>query len=478
MSGTFPTILPVLGAQPTLPADLRAQLVAIAVGESPGLTDNLPASMIEDMVSTDVAAVSLCDSFQIELINSLTPYAANAFLLAQLGAVYGVPQQTEDTTTSVFVVFTGPTSQAGFVIAQGFTVSDGTYQYTTQDGGVIESSGSSAPLFALATISGSWVVPANTVTQLATGLPPEITLTVSNPLAGTPATSAPTEEAYRAQVLQAGQAISTGMLTSLRTALQNVSGVQARLISILQQPNGYEIIVGGGDPYAVANAIFQEDFWIPGLVGSMIAVTGITQANPGVVTTNLNHGYATGQVFEIEGIVGMIELNGVPLTATVVGDTGKQLSVGIDTTGYTAYTSGGVVTPNFRNQTPQIVDFPNTYTIPFVTPPQQVVTMTVTWNTLSPAAVSSTAVSQLANPALVNYVNSIFAGQPMNLLDLGDAFRGSISSLIPPSLITRLVFAVSINGVGTAPESGEQIIVGDPESYFYATTAGISTNQG
>ena len=345
-----------------------------------------------------------------------------------------------------------------------------------QDGGVIESSGSSASLFALATISGSWVIPASTVTQIVTGLPPGIILSVTNPLAGTPAASAPTEEAYRAQVLQAGQAISTGMLTSLRTALQLVSGVQARLISIVQQSNGYEIIVGGGDPYAVANAIFQEDFWIPGLIGSTIAVLGITNANPGVVTTDLNHGYATGQVFEINGIIGMTELNGVSLTATVVDE--KTLSIGVDTTGYTAYVSGGVVTPNFRNQTPQIIDFPNTYTIPFVVPPQQTVTMTVTWNTTSPTAVSSQAVSQLAAPALVAYVNAIFSGQPMNLLDLGDAFRESISSLINPSLITRLVFAVSINGVGTAPASGEQIIVGDPESYFFATTAGISINQG
>jgi len=476
VSGTFPTIIGVNGLQPQLPADLRAQLVAIAVSESPGLTADLPASMIEDMASTDVAALSLCDSFRVELVNSLTPYAANAFLLAQLGEVYGVPQQTADTTTSVNVVFSGATSQKGFVLAQGFTVSDGTNQYTLQDGGVIESSGSSAPLFALATTSGSWVVPANTVTQLVTGLPPGISLTVSNPLAGTPATSAPTEEDYRAAVLQAGKAISTGMLTSLRTALQKVSGVQARLISIVQQTNGFEIIVGGGDPYAVANAIFQEDFWIPGLVGSTIDVIGITKANPGVVTTNLNHGYATGQVFEINGIVGMTELNGVSLTATVVDE--KTISIGVDTSGYTTYVSGGVVTPNFRNQTPQIIDFPNTYTIPFVTPPQQTVTMTVTWNTTSPTAVSATAVSQLAAPALVDYVNSIFAGQPMNLLDMADAFRGSISSLINPSLITRLIFSVAINGVGTAPASGEQIIVGDPESYFYATTAGISINQG
>lgn len=476
MSGTFPTIIGASGLQPQLPANLRAQLVAIAVAESPGLTDNLPSSMIEDIASTDVAALSLTDSFRVELVNSLTPFAANAFLLAQLGEVYGVPQQTADTTTSVFVVFSGSSSQAGFVLSQGFAVSDGTFQYTLQDGGVIESSGSSAPLFALATTLGSWVVPANTVTQLATGLPPNIVLSVTNPLSGTPGTSAPTEEAYRAQVLQAGQAISTGMLTSLRTALELVSGVQTRLISIVQQPNGFTVIVGGGDPFAIANAIFQEDFWIPGLVGSTIAVTGITRANPGVVTTDLNHGYVTGQVFEIEGIVGMTELNGVPLTATVIDV--KTLSIGVDTTGFAAYISGGVVTPNFRNQTPQIVDFPNTYTIPFVVPPQQTVTMTVTWNTSSPTAVSSQAVSQLAAPALVAYVNSIYAGQPMNLLDMADAFRGSISSLIAPSLITRLVFAVSIDDVGTAPETGEQIIAGDPMSFLFATTAGVSINQG
>lgn len=68
-------------------------------------------------------------------------------------------------------------------------------------------------------------------------------------------------------------------------------------------------------------------------------VTNITQANPGVVTTSASHGYTTGDEVILSGIVGMEELNGRQVTVTVLSTT--TFSIGIDTTSYTAYTSGG-----------------------------------------------------------------------------------------------------------------------------------------
>lgn len=479
MSDVIATVITAAGPQPQPPADLRAQLVSLAVAADPGLTTDLPLSLIEDIASTDVGALTVCESARVGAINAMTPFAANAYTLNQLGQIYGVPLGL-GFTTSVLVVFTGP---AQFVIAKGFTVSDGTFQYVAQEGGVIGSGNTSLPIFCLATIQGSWVVPENTVNQLITSVPQEILdgsppLTATNPQAGTPGTGPQTQEDYRAQVLQAGQAISQGMATALRTELDKVPGVQPRLVAIRQVSGGWEIIVGGGDPILVAYAIYRGLFDISTLVGSTLFITGATKANPGIITTNLNHGYVSGQVVKIEDVVGMTELNGNTYTIAVVDE--KSFSIGVDTTGFTTYSSGGVVTPNLRNEMVTITDYPDVYTIVYVTPPQQVVTLTVTWNTTETNFVAAQAVKQLGAPALVKYINSIYAGQPINLFELQNVFQDAISSVIPTPLLTRMVFAVSINGVPTAVVSGTGIIAGDPESYFETDPSGtgITINQG
>ena len=234
--------------------------------------------------------------------------------------------------------------------------------------------------------------------------------------------------------------------------------------------------MGGGDPYAVANAIFNSVGNPLVLTGSTLSVLGITQANPGIVTTSLNHGFSTGQVISISSVAGMTAINGVNLTITVLSAT--TFSVGVNTTGYGAYVSGGYVLPNLRNVTVSINDYPDTYTIPFVLPPQQAVTIALTWNTISPNFVSAAAVAQLGSAALISYVNSVPVGQPMNLFELQSAFQIAVAALIPTSLLTRMVFAVSINGIGVSPISGTGEIVGDPESYFYASATSMTINQG
>lgn len=68
-------------------------------------------------------------------------------------------------------------------------------------------------------------------------------------------------------------------------------------------------------------------------------ITGITQDNPGVVTATA-HGFSNGDQVYLDQIVGMTELNGV--TATVANKTDDTFELsGINTSGYTAYSSGG-----------------------------------------------------------------------------------------------------------------------------------------
>lgn len=69
-------------------------------------------------------------------------------------------------------------------------------------------------------------------------------------------------------------------------------------------------------------------------------IVAITKANPGVVTTKGPHGLKTDQSVVLPGVGGMTELTS-RYTVTVL--TSTTFSIGIDTTTYTTYTSGGSV---------------------------------------------------------------------------------------------------------------------------------------
>lgn len=69
-------------------------------------------------------------------------------------------------------------------------------------------------------------------------------------------------------------------------------------------------------------------------------ISNITQASPGVVTTTTDHGYSAGELVEISGVSGMTEVNGLTFTVGPGTSTTFEL-LGVDTTSFTAYTSGG-----------------------------------------------------------------------------------------------------------------------------------------
>jgi Ubiquitin-activating enzyme E1 FCCH domain len=481
---TPPIVVTSQGAQPQAPATLNAQIISGAQALSPGLTADLPGSLIEDISSTDTSAAVLMDNARVESINSLTPYGANVFTLAQLGVMLGVPIGGA-TNTSVSVVFTvtaASIAQPGYVIPGSFVVSDGSYQYQlgANGGGVTDSEGNTLPLLAVATQAGTWSIAAGTVTQVVTSVPVGYTVTVTNPLGGTPGQAAQTEWDYRAQVLQANLATAQGTSRFLKTLLGNVPGVPSRLISLRQSSGtGTEVVVGGGDPYLVGYAVWQAiGPAFNSLVGSTMQVTNITNATLGVVTIALTTaGLLAGATVTINGVVGMLAINGVPTTINMVLDD-YHFSVNTNTAAFGTYVSGGVVTPNPRNALIPINDYPDVYYVPFVIPPSQVVTMVATWNTNLTNFTGSGAVQQLAVPALVSYINAIPVGQPILVNLLEETFAAAVGNVLPTMNLTRLVFAVSIDGTGVEAQSGTFEILGDPESFFTASPTAAVVVQG
>lgn len=70
-------------------------------------------------------------------------------------------------------------------------------------------------------------------------------------------------------------------------------------------------------------------------------ITGATQANPVVITSNA-HGYSNGDTVYIEGVTGMTQLNKRWFTVRNVATNTFELEA-VDGTSYTAYASGGTV---------------------------------------------------------------------------------------------------------------------------------------
>lgn len=76
------------------------------------------------------------------------------------------------------------------------------------------------------------------------------------------------------------------------------------------------------------------------------AITGITQANPAVVTTSEAHGFGNGDVILITGVFGMTEVANryfklANVAATTFELTDPDTNANINSTAYTAYSSGG-----------------------------------------------------------------------------------------------------------------------------------------
>ncbi len=378
------------GAIPTSPTTLRDNAIAAAAALSPGLTANLPGSLVEDMAGMSAGASVVQDQAAVDLVNSVSPVTANPFIMKGLGQVYGVPPG-KGSNTSVLVQFSAPGSP-GFIVEPGFIVSDGAHQYLVKDPAILNGSGVSPAVFCVATTSGTWAVPANTVTSLASSVPDSVTLTCTNPTAGTPGADAQTDAEYRAQVIQAGKAPATGTPNYLRMKLE-AAGAQKRLISYRQTGSGFQVIAGGGDPYTVAGAIFS-------------ALFNFNQLQP----------------------------------ASSAGST----------------------------QTVAILDYPDTYSIVYVIPAQASVGVHAIWNTVAGSNfVAPDIVSSQANPALVAYVNGIYAGKPMSLLEMQTTFIDAVSGSLPEDQIASLTFTVTINGVIVTPSAGTVLIFGDPEAYFF-----------
>lgn len=102
-----------------------------------------------------------------------------------------------------------------------------------------------------------------------------------------------------------------------------------------------------GDQYM---RVFKDEGQVTGTAQN---ITGITRANPGVVTYSGADTYANGDPVYISGVVGMTEVNGRWFTVANVNTGANTFELsGVNTSGYTAYSSGGTVAEVYEISTP------------------------------------------------------------------------------------------------------------------------------
>lgn len=526
------------GAQPTLPVTLRDNLVNAVAAVVPGYTSDLPGSLIEDITSTSVGALALIDQATIDMINSFTPNTMNEYLLYLMGNVQGIIQGAQSNSSAyvTFTGLAGFSIQKGFLVSDGlnqYAVQDGGVlgnpaptnftgdisgttlnvsditngeiligdvitgtgvtsgtkitSYLTGSGGVgtytvnnsqtvaseamVGATHGTVILFVSAVLYGTWAIPANSITTIITSVPSNYPLFCTNANTGIIASAQESEAGYRARVLAAQISPATGMLSLLKSKIGNIPGVQARLISA--SPAG-KIIVGGGDPYAVAGAIYQAMFDIGSLIGS----THHSNSWSGT-------GSITGTVLDIAAVTGTIAVGDI---ITGIGVAGPTIIMSFGTG------SGGTGTYNInysqtvgsealtganstRNQVVTIVDYPDTYFILFVIPQLQTVEILCDWSTTAPNFTANLAIQNAATVAITDYINNIAVGVPLNIYYLQQVFLQSITNIINPAFISALSFTVTIDGVVTAPTPSTGLIPGDDEGYFLTDTGKITVTR-
>jgi hypothetical protein len=82
-----------------------------------------------------------------------------------------------------------------------------------------------------------------------------------------------------------------------------------------------------------------------------VAIAGITNATPGLVTTTVPHGFADGDHVWIDGVQGMVEVNRRRFTVAAATPTSFQLAGG-DTSMWSAWSGGGTVARLYTLATP------------------------------------------------------------------------------------------------------------------------------
>lgn len=107
----------------------------------------------------------------------------------------------------------------------------------------------------------------------------------------------------------------------------------------IRKPVDGTALVGVGGLELTAGFTVDYSTGLIQFVDEVDTIVGITQAAEAVIDFGGAHSYTVGESFYISGVLGMVEINGLRGVVTAIG--ANTATVDIDSTLFTAYTSGG-----------------------------------------------------------------------------------------------------------------------------------------
>lgn len=226
--------------------------------------------------------------------------------------------------------------------------------------------------------------------------------------------------------------------------------------------------------------------------GPTLIVSGVTKANPAIVTTSTNHGYASGDVVILEGLyetttTGMPQIDGIPFTVTVLSPTTFSIPWNTNQSNYTAITGGATGTPRVKKVLYPYLYFPGTTNISNITlGTTTTVDTTDAHNFVVGQEVAFRIPQQWGTIELNSLPNILIPGSPVYgyVIAVTDyntvvvnidssamtAFNSNIDPLIVPGLSYPQIVAVGDVNTGGVPISAGSFLYPPPQYMPIGTT--------
>lgn len=242
------------------PTVIRERLLNQAIEKVEGFT-KLPSGIQNNLIDESVLDIVEIQDMLANVMNSISPSYANDFIVRELGAAFGlkIKDQALPNTTITFY------GLAGVVIPEGLEVgnADGSKKFITTKSDIINAAGQ-VSIYCEGADYYDTPTPANTLNVLLNQVLNVTSCTNLND--AVESTPAETISEFRSRFQTRAQANRSGTVATLDNNLKEIEGTVDRLCTyrtsqIVEEgvkEAVIEVVVGGGDDYQVALAIFNS----------------------------------------------------------------------------------------------------------------------------------------------------------------------------------------------------------------------------
>lgn len=242
------------------PTVIRERLLNQAIEKVEGFT-KLPSGIQNNLIDESVLDIVEIQDMLSNVMNSVSPSYANDFIVKELGAAFGLKIK-DKALPNTTITFYG---LQGVVIPEGLEVgnADGSKKFITTKSDIINAAGQ-VSIYCEGADYYDTPTPANTLNVLLNQVLNVTSCTNLND--AVESTEAETISEFRSRFQTRAQANRSGTAAALDNALKEIEGTVDRLCTykasqIIEEgvkEAVIEVVVGGGDDYQVALAIFNS----------------------------------------------------------------------------------------------------------------------------------------------------------------------------------------------------------------------------